>query len=74
MLLDKYLSKKQKLYIAMVIGGLWIYFRTMSCYALLPRLSILSVVLVVGWIYLYSLDYLFLPIGLLVMILYKLFF
>ena len=51
MILDKYLSFDQKVKIAIVAGSIWIYFRTFECYKLLPRKSIISVILVSLWIY-----------------------
>ena len=73
MILDNYLNNNNKLFIAMISSALWIYFRTESCYSLLPNYNFLSIILVVVWIYLYSLDYLFLPIGLLSMYLFSLY-
>ena len=72
MILDKSLTHQQKIYIAMVVAAVWIYFRTTNCYVALPRKNIISIVLVVFWIYLYNKDPLFLPIGLLGMYLFSL--
>ena len=70
MILDRHLTHQQKVIIAMVAAAIWIYFRTFDCYKLLKRKSLLSVVLVVAWIYLYDKDPLFLPIGLAIMVLF----
>ena len=70
MILDNALSYNQKIYISMMAGALWIYFRTQKCYAALPRKSILATILVVTWIYLNYKDPLFLPIGLGLMLAY----
>ena len=70
MLLDKYLTFQQKIAISIVCGGLWIYYRTSECYSLIPRKHLLPVVFVCFWIYLNYHDPLFLPIGLLILILY----
>jgi len=71
MILDNCLSHNQKIIISMITGGLWIYFRSLENYALLLRKSILSILLVVVWIYLNYIDPLFLPIGLLIMVIYS---
>ncbi len=72
MILDRHLTHQQKIIIAMASAAVWIYFRTFDCYKLLKQKSLLSVVLVVGWIYLYDKDPLFLPIGLAIMYSYSL--
>ena len=46
MILDEYLSFEQKIYTFLIFSSLWIYFRTLGCYAALPRKSILSVFIV----------------------------
>ena len=71
MLLDKYLSFDQKVAIAIICGGLWIYFRTAECYNMIPRLHIFPVIFVCFWIYLNYYEPLFLPLGLLVLIVYS---
>ena len=71
MLLDKYLTFDQKVFISIVCGGLWIYFRTAECYNMIPRLHIFPVIFVTIWIYLNYYEPLFLPLGLLVLILYS---
>jgi hypothetical protein len=70
MLFDKYISNEMKIYIAILSGALWIYFRTSDCYNMIPRLHILPVIFVSLWIYLNYKDPLFLPLGLLLLILY----
>ena len=67
MILDKILNWNQKIWISIIVGAIWIYFRSLKNYSLLPRKSIISVIIVSGWIYLNYLDPLFLPIGLVVM-------
>ena len=68
--MKNYISKKNKLIIAIISGSIWIFFRTQSCYSLLPRKSFISILIVSLWIYLNNSDPLFLPLGLLVMIFY----
>ena len=70
MLFDKYISNEMKIYIAVLSGALWIYFRTSDCYNMIPRLHIFPVLFVSLWIYLNYKDPLFLPLGLLALILY----
>jgi hypothetical protein len=70
MLLDKYLSYKNKLIIAVICSGLWIYFRTSDCYKLIPRMHIFPILFVMTWVYLNFYEPLFLPIGLLILITY----
>ena len=72
MILDRHLTHPQKIIIAIATAAVWIYFRTFDCYKLLKRKSLLSIVLVVAWIYLYDKDPLFLPIGLAIMYSYSL--
>ena len=64
------LSYRLKVYIALIFAGLWIYYRTSDCYALLPRRSLFSVIFVMGWAYLNYYEPLMLPIGLSIMVLY----
>jgi len=71
MLLDKYLSYKNKVIIAVICSGFWIYFRTSDCYKLIPRMHIFSILFTMTWVYLNYYDPLFLPIGLLVLIAYS---
>ena len=70
MFLDKYLSYNNKVIIAIIFAGLWIYFRTAECYAMIPRYSIFASIFVMTWVYLYSYEPLFCPIGLGILILY----
>ena len=44
--------------------------RTSDCYQMIPRLHVIPVFFVVGWIYLNYYDPLFLPLGLAVLIAY----
>lgn len=74
MFLDKYLSFHQKVYIALIFSGLWIYFRTAQCYEMIPRHEIFPVIFVVGWTYLNYYEPLFLPIGLAVLAIYPILF
>ena len=71
MFLDKYLSYNNKVIIAIIFAGLWIYFRTAECYSMIPRYSIFASIFVMTWVYLYSYEPLFCPIGLGILILYK---
>ena len=70
MILDKLLSYDNKVIISVICSGLWIYFRTSECYNLIPRLHIFSIFFVMIWVYLNYYEPLFLPIGLLILILY----
>ena len=70
MLLDNYLSYNNKVIIAVISSGLWIYFRTAECYAMIPRHSLFASIYVMIWIYLYSCDPLFCPIGLFILVIY----
>ena len=74
MIFDNLLTYNQKVTISIIIGMIWIYFRTQDCYRFLPRKQILPVLFVGGWIYLNYYEPLFLPIGLSIMIIYKLYF
>ena len=71
MILDKTISHNNKVLISVFVGAVWIYFRSLENYALLPRHNLISVILVSSWIYLNYLDPLFLPIGLTIMYLYS---
>ena len=71
MLLDKLLTYDQKVYISIICGGLWIYFRTSDCYKMIPRKHIFPILFVCSWIYLNYYEPLFLPLGLLVLIAYS---
>jgi hypothetical protein len=71
MLLDKYLSFEQKVLIAVICAGFWIYFRTSECYGMIPREHVGPVFFVMGWTYLNYYEPLFLPIGLAVLLTYS---
>ena len=71
MLLDNFLTYDQKVFISVICGGLWIYFRTSDCYNLIPREHIFPIIFVCTWIYLNYYEPLFLPIGLLILIVYS---
>jgi len=70
MILDKWLSYRSKVIISVICSGLWIYFRTSECYNLIPRLHLFPVLFVMCWTYLNYYEPLFLPIGLLILLLY----
>lgn len=72
MLFDEYLTFEQKIYISLSFSSLWIYFRTLGCYSLLPRKSISSIILVCIWMYCNYYEPLSAPIGLILMYLYSL--
>lgn len=71
MFFDNYLSYDEKVKISVICAGLWIFFRTAECYAMVPRLSIFASFFVMLWVYLYSYEPLFCPIGLGILILYS---
>ena len=73
MILDGYLSFEQKIMISMISGAIWIYYRTMKCYDLLKRRKMVSVIMVMAWIYMNYYEPLALPIGLLTMYAYSCF-
>jgi len=70
MFFDKYLSYNTKVIIAVLCAGLWIYYRTAECYSMIPRHSIFAIIFVMTWLYLYSYEPLFCPIGLAILLLY----
>jgi len=70
MILDNYITYHNKVIIAIICAGLWIYFRTQDCYSMIPRKNLFPVIFVVLWTYLNYYEPLFLPIGLLILILY----
>ena len=70
MILDNYLTYEKKIFISMIFGALWIYFRTDQCYKLLPRKNIFSTIITVIWIYFNYKDPLFLPLGLAILFIY----
>lgn len=71
MILDKYLSYDSKVIISVICSGFWIYFRTSECYNLIPRLHVFPILFVMTWVYLDYYEPLFLPIGLLILVLYS---
>ena len=71
MILDKYISFDQKVYISIIFASLWIYLRDLGCYRLLPRRSLFAVVIVAVWTYANYYEPLFLPIGLIIMYTYN---
>ena len=73
MILNSYLTFKQKIYISIFSSMIWIYYRDIGCYALLPRKKIISVILVSIWMYFNYYEPLSAPIGLIIMYLYSLF-
>lgn len=73
MILDKYISYDQKVAIAVICSGLWIYFRTNDCYQMIPRLHIFPVIFVMVWTTANYFEPLSLPIGLLILIVYTVF-
>jgi len=71
MILDKYLSYHNKVIFAVICSGFWIYLRTSDCYKLIPRGHIFPIIFVMIWTYLNYYEPLFLPIGLVVLIIYS---
>jgi magnesium-transporting ATPase (P-type) len=70
MILDNYLSYNNKVIIAIISGGIWIYFRTKECYAFVPRKNIFSVLFIMIWMYINYYEPLAAPIGLMILFLY----
>jgi hypothetical protein len=73
MILDKYISFTYKIILAVICSGFWIYFRTKHCYDMIPNGHVFPVIFVMIWTYLNYYEPLFLPIGLLILILYPFF-
>ncbi len=71
MLFDKNLSYNQKVIISIIAGSIWIYFRKLENYRMLPNHSIFSVLFVGIWIYINYYEPLALPIGLLLLVFYS---
>ena len=71
MILDNYLKYDTKVIIAVICSGFWIYFRTSDCYNLIPIGHFFPIIFVMIWTYLNYYEPLFLPIGLLILILYS---
>ena len=70
MFFDNILTFHNKVIIAIICAGFWIYYRTSDCYNLIPRKHIAPIIFVMCWTYLNYYEPLFLPIGLLVLIAY----
>lgn len=68
MLLDKQLSYHSKVIIAVISGGVWIYFRTAECYSMLPRKNIFSIIFMMTWMYINYYEPLVAPIGILILL------
>jgi hypothetical protein len=71
MILDNYLRYDTKVIIAVICSGLWIYYRTKDCYNMIPRGHLFPIIFVMTWTYLNYYEPLFLPIGLLILIIYS---
>jgi len=71
MILDNYLRYDTKVIIAVICSGFWIYYRTTDCYNMIPRGHLFPIIFVMTWTYLNYYEPLFLPIGLLILILYS---
>jgi len=71
MILDNKLTYNNKVIIAVISSGLWIYFRTPDCYNFIPRSHIFPIFFVMLWTFLNYYEPLFLPIGLLILILFS---
>ena len=70
MILDNYLSYKNKVILSVICSGLWIYLRTAECYKLIPNKHIFPVIFIMIWCYLNYYEPLFLPIGLFILFIY----
>jgi hypothetical protein len=71
MILDNYISFEKKVYISVIAAGAWIYFRTPTCYAMIPSGHFLPFFFVMIWTYLNYYEPFFLPIGLFILIIYS---
>ena len=71
MILDNYLSYDKKVLFSIMSSGIWIYFRTSDCYKLIPSGHLFPVLFVMIWTYLNYYEPLFLPIGLIILLLYS---
>ena len=67
MIFDDVLSHDNKIIIAVLSSGIWIYFRTAQCYDMIPRTNLLPVVFVMIWAYINYYEPLALPIGLIIL-------
>ena len=72
-MLDNILSYNHKIYISLVASAIWIYYRDLGCYRMLPRKSIISIIIVCIWMYCNYYEPLSTPIGLIIMYLYSVF-
>lgn len=70
MILDN-ISYEYKVIFSVICSGLWIYFRTQDCYNMIPRQSLFPVLFVMLWTYLNYREPLFLPIGIVILIIYS---
>ena len=61
MIFDKCISFHHKVFISVVSAGLWVYFRTSDCYAMIPRLHLFPVIFVMMWTYINYYEPLALP-------------
>lgn len=64
------LTFQQKMWISIISGAVWIYFRKGEHYIMLPRKDIMSTILVCLWIYANYKEPLALPFGLIVLYMY----
>jgi hypothetical protein len=64
------LTYDQKIWISIISGAIWIYFREGKHYIMLPRKDIASVILVCLWIYINYKEPLALPFGLVMLYMY----
>ena len=67
MILDDVISRDNKIVIAVLSAGFWIYFRTAQCYNMIPRQHLFPVVFIMAWAYINYYEPLALPIGLVIL-------
>ena len=70
MILDDIISHDNKIILAVISAGLWIYFRTAQCYNMIPRMHLFPVLFVMVWAYINYYEPLALPIGLIILAAY----
>jgi len=70
MILDDIISHDNKIILAVISAGLWIYFRTAQCYNMIPRMHLFPVLFVMAWAYINYYEPLALPIGLVILAAY----
>ena len=70
MILDDIISHDNKIILAVISAGLWIYFRTAQCYNMIPRMHLFPVLFVMAWAYINYYEPLALPIGLIILATY----